>query len=144
MEKLNKKKERTKEELNKSIKTWKTLFIICLIVFAISYLIPQIIGTYQKFSEMKNQTATNQTEDGLTSDITNGLRGFVYGVLDLKYPYYAKILIVLGLIYLVMIFFNVVADIIHLVLLGGLAIFKLYKWIRSKFKKELTEVKNEF
>jgi len=129
MEKLIKKKERTREEYKKSVKTWKLLFIFACILIAVTWLIPTIL---QSYFELKNTTQCPEPSE-VDSGLIDNIKGFVYGILELQYPFFTKILIFLGMIYLVMIMFNIAGDIIHLLLLLGLLIFKTYKKL---FKKE--------
>jgi len=98
-----------------------------------------ISATWNKVSisinpEANGSITSNQSSSEENGDIVEYVKGFMYGILQLEYPWITKLLIFLGIVYLFQISLTISGDIIQLVLIIGVSIFRLVKWIYRKIK----------
>lgn len=126
---------RTKEELVKSNKTRKIIIIILALVLAY-FIINNIWNTVSDSinPEINGSITSNESSFG-ENDIVDYVKGFIYGILALEYPFITKFLIFLGVIYLIQIALTITGDIIQLFLIICVIIIRFIRWSYKKIKR---------
>ena len=128
------KKEKTKEELIRSNKARKVIIIILALVLAY-FAIGNVRDSISNVISPEINGSINSNDSESETQMVDYIKGFVYGILSLEYPFIAKFLIFLGVIYLVQIALSITGDIIQLVLIVGVAIVRFIRWIYRKIKR---------
>ena len=140
MKNMKKKKRdlRTKEEIQKSNKNKTKIIVIMAIVLAILIIRPMITELFFEDKYDINGMFGNETdlceEKGTEETIVEYVKGFMYGILQLEYPFFTKLLIFLGVVYLFNVILTISGDIIQLVLISGVAIFRISRWSYNKIR----------
>jgi hypothetical protein len=152
-----KERRKTKIELKEEVKKYKKrskafLLIIILLVLTASY------GLYKYYNKQSSlmtgelkcneeleailQNQTNQTlaqfKENVCDDseLYKAIKEFFYAILKLDNNYFIKLLIFLGIIYLIQVGFSLLADIVEVIMLFFVLLKRIYKWIKSKFVKD--------
>jgi hypothetical protein len=150
-------KQRTKRELLEETKKYKkrNRFLIFLIIIVVGYLAYNFISdgfkTKNKLVDELNcemeletyfQNQTNMSTEYFKknlceeSSITRTINSFFDNFLELEKPWIFKFLVFLGVIYLIQVMFALVLDVLEVFMLIFVIIKRIYKWVRSKFKKK--------
>lgn len=140
------------EAWKKNRKTAKILFILLIIMagYCLIHLTQDRLSTKDKLlSELNcqkqlNTYFINQTNTSISqfkkelcaeSSITQTINTFFDNFLMLDKPWIIKLLVFLGVVYLIQITFALVMDIMEVIILIFVLFKRIYVWIRSKFKK---------
>lgn len=141
--KKRKKDLRTKEEIQRSNKNKTKIIIIMALVLLYLVAKPIISDIFFEDKYSINETFGNETDlcaPTTEDNLVDSVKGFVYGILSLEYSWAAKFLIFLGIIYLFQVALTVSGDIIQLVLIIGVSIFRISRWIYNKIRgKEIDD-----
>ena len=127
-----------KEELAHKIKSKNRIigiFVIIIILLTYQYITTKWTiekRNYDQLIECEDFCNQTESEDGSVSKITDGTIGFIKGILETDFSFVTKLLIFLGVVYLIQIGFHIAADIVKLTLIGFVAIFRLGKYIYNK------------
>jgi len=139
MGKKLKKREKTKDELIKSNKTRRIIIIV--LVGVLLFLVSRSVISEVTDSSDEDDYTGNYTGNGTmirdrssVDKITDTISGFIYGVVELEYPFALKFLIFLGAIYIIQVGISISGDIIQLFLLTGVAIYKIIRWTWTYYK----------
>ena len=87
---------------------------------------------------MKNCTITESPK----SDLVEGVKGFFTWAVQLDQPYFYKLMIFLGILYLIQIVFACVTDIVEVFLLIFVLVKRIFMWIFRLFKPKKEVNKN--
>jgi len=121
-------KKRNKSQLIRANKK-KTIIIIILVLLLVYFMLKVSITRY---SYASSELEMNLNEGESESDFENHIQEFVYGFLQLEYPFFTKFLIFLGIIYLCQVALSIGGDLIQLVLILGVVIYRTSEWIYKK------------
>lgn len=131
-------KLKTKDELLKEKQKLKRLFIIAVIVASLLILNwgwTQYNNLKEEINVAQNgNNHSTQEQKETSSKITENIKGFVYGILALEYPFFTKLLIFLGFIYLIQVMLSMTGDLIQLILIFVVGIYRGIKWGYHKLK----------
>ena len=150
-------KKKTKEEiLDEAKKQRKKAFIFLVILIVLGaymiwgYIEGGLSSTDKLKEELNCQTQletyfVNQTNQSMSefkkelceeSTITRTINAFFDKFLQLDKAWIVKLLIFLGVLYLIQITFALVMDFVEVVMLVFVVIKRIYKWIKSKVTKK--------
>lgn len=127
------KKEKTRDELLSSNKR-KTIFIIALVLVVIYFIAQGVIKNINTSSDIDFDYNETEKDPGLADNIAESVKGFVQGVVELEYPFIIKFFIFLGAIYIIQVGISISGDIIQLILIIGVFIYRIVKWTSYKIR----------
>ena len=138
MRNMKKRKVNTKnkEELIRSNKNKKRIIIMMMLVIA--YFVINMVWNEVSVlinPEVNGSITSNESSSDSDNEIVDYVKGFMYGILSLEHPWFVKLLVFLGIVYLFQVALSITGDIVQLILITMVAIIRVIRWIYRKVKK---------
>ena len=131
----------TLKEQNKKLKRKSKIFLGIIIIGLLYLAFNFGIDTYRSMNDVPDLDL-NETEDLSAVDyLQQGIIGGVKGIVESNHSFFIKLLIFLGAVYIVQVGFSITGDIIELVLIVGVSLYRGGKWVYKKLNRSFTKPK---
>ena len=118
----------------KNVRKTNKILILLLVIFFLGTLYYGYLYNVNKYNldDVPTNSTSQDEGDELTNNISEYVTGYINGLLSLDYPWLAKLLIFLGGLYIVQVAFSITGDLVQVLLVLIMGMYRLGKWVYCK------------